>query len=129
MNRGNRIHITDKGYLHEQDNRKLIRKEGKPDVLLASEKGYNDYVKIDEIKCEAAKIWWQKNHAFWNEVRKAWDELEEEHKSFVIKEKVDDQRLGSFIYDLENNKDLPLENVKAEMKKLFDQFIVFENRI
>ncbi|MGR3812119.1 DUF6607 family protein [Jiulongibacter sp. NS-SX5] len=129
MNRGNRIHVTEKGYLHEQDNQKIVREEGKPDVLLASEKGYNDYVKTDMAKCEAAKVWWEKNHAFWNEVRAAWDDLENQHKSFTLKDKVNDQRLGSYIYDLEHRSDLPTEDVKAEMKKILDQFVVFQKSI
>ncbi len=125
LSRGNRIHVTSKGYLHEQDNNKIIREEGKPDVLLASEKGLNEYVRIDMKKCESAKNWWEENKAFWNEVRAAWDEVEDEHKSFKIKEKVDDQRLGSYIYDLEKDKALPVEEVKGKMKAVLAKFLVW----
>jgi hypothetical protein len=125
LSRGNRIHVTDKGYLHEQDNDKIIREEGKPDILLASEKGLNDYKKIDMAKCESAKSWWNENKAFWNEVRATWDELENEHKSFKIKEKVDDQRLSSFIYDLEKDKNIPTKEVKIKMKAILNKFIVW----
>ncbi len=125
LNRGNRIHVTAKGYLHEQDNYKIIREEGKPDVLLASEKGLNDYVKIDPSKCESAKKWWEENKAFWNGVRAAWDEAEDQHKSFKIKEKVDDQRLGSYIYDLEHDKTLPAKEVKGKMKAVLARFLVW----
>lgn len=125
LNRGNRIHVTEKGYLHEQDNLKIIREEGKPDILLASEKGLNDYVKIDMSKCEAAKTWWNENKAFWNEVRAAWDEVEDKHKSFKIKEKIDDQRLGSYIYNLEHDKNLPIKDVKGKMSAELAKFLIW----
>jgi hypothetical protein len=129
MSRGNRIHVTPKGYLHEQDNDKIIRVEGKPDVLLASEKGLNDYVRIDMVKCEAGKKWWEENRNFWNEIRAAWDEIEDQHKSFKIKDKVDDQRLGSYIYDLEHDKNLPVKEVKNKMKAVFSKFLVWDKNI
>lgn len=100
MIRGNRIHVTDKGYLHEQDNDKIIRKAGEADVLLASEKGYNDYVHTDMAKCQITKDWWEENKDFWVDVRGAWGEVEDSHRNFTVKAKVDDQRLTSFTPDL-----------------------------
>lgn len=129
LSRGNRIHVTSKGYLHEQDNDKIKREEGKTDVLLASEKGLNDYVRIDMAKCESAKKWWTANQAFWKEVRAAWQEVEDSHKSFKLKDKVDDQRIGSYIYDLEKNKALPVSEVKGKMKAVLEKFIIWNTGI
>ena len=61
MSRGNRQEITSTGWVHEQDNDKIIRKDGQEDVLLAQEKGYNTYVKVADERCKAAKDWWKKN--------------------------------------------------------------------
>ncbi|WP_341228516.1 DUF6607 family protein [uncultured Arcticibacterium sp.] len=128
MKRGNRIHVTDKGYLHEQDNDKIIRAEGKEDVLLASEKGYNDYVRTDMSKCAATKAWWEKNKGYWQDVRAAWDKVENEHKSFTIKSKVDDQRLGSFFYNI-NKENLSSAENKKKLDAVLKDFIVFEKGI
>jgi hypothetical protein len=128
MSRGNRIHITSKGYLHEQDNDKIIRKEGETDVLLASEKGFNNYIHTEMRKCQVTKDWWEKNEAFWNDVRRAYSKIENEHKSFSVKSKVDNQRLASYFYDL---KEKHLDSVQNQKKlaEIFDKFIVFETSI
>src|SRR5690606_37643415 len=59
MKRGNRVHITPYGWLHEQDNDKIIRKDGHEDVLLVQEKGYNTYEKRKESECNPAIEWWK----------------------------------------------------------------------
>jgi len=61
MMRGNRQEITEYGWLHDQDNSKIIRESGKEDVLLAKEKGYNTYVKVEDSRCAAAQNWWKEN--------------------------------------------------------------------
>ena len=80
MKRGNRISITPYGYLHEQDNDKIIRKEG-TDELLAQEKGLNDYRRTDTKKCAIAQKWWQEHEAFWRDVRAAWQNIFNQKKN------------------------------------------------
>lgn len=74
LNRTNTITITKDGWMHEQDNQKIIRKDGEADKLLVQEKGYNIYHKIADDKCSGAKKWWQKNREQWVAIRKEWDE-------------------------------------------------------
>lgn len=86
MMRGNRIVINENGYTHEQDNDKINR-IGEERTLIASEKGYNIYTKIEDSKCKAGMDWWEKNAAFWGDVQKAWsDVLEKQPKTFEMKE-------------------------------------------
>jgi hypothetical protein len=73
MVRRNRQEITDDGWVHEQDNHKVLREED--DKALASEKGWNTYKKVEDSKCQLAKDWWQEKQAYWHDVRKVWDEL------------------------------------------------------
>ncbi len=44
-----RHEIKDYGWLHDQDNDKIIREQGKEDLIIAKEKGYNTYVRVDAI--------------------------------------------------------------------------------
>lgn len=74
MRRTNHHEIRPDGYVHEQDNDKIIRSEA-GDQLLASEKGLNVYQRTDEKKCRAAKDWWAKNSAYWADVRAVWEEV------------------------------------------------------
>jgi hypothetical protein len=54
--RRNRHEIVKNGWIHDQDNDKIDRYEGK-DNLIAQEKGFNTYVKVDDSKFEAAQKW------------------------------------------------------------------------
>jgi len=74
LNRTNTLWITANGWTHEQDNKKIIRKEGNADSLLVMEKGYNIYVKTSDAKCASAKKWWRDNKQNFAKVRKEWDD-------------------------------------------------------
>lgn len=94
LERGNTIIIDKNGWTHEQDNRKIKRVAGTADKLIAEEKGYNIYRKTDEAKCKAAKDWWEKNHAFWNNVRAEWDAMLQNKTTIQLVPKVDNQTLS-----------------------------------
>ncbi len=55
--RGNRQEITEYGWLHDQDNKKVIRTSGEKDFVLAVEKGYNTYVRVPDSRCKRAADW------------------------------------------------------------------------
>ena len=61
----NEIEIVKNGWIHNQDNDKIIRDEKGIDYILAQEKGYNTYTKVADSKCEAAQKWWKENKEFW----------------------------------------------------------------
>ncbi|MFD0796961.1 DUF6607 family protein [Maribacter chungangensis] len=91
--RGNRQEITENGWIHDQDNAKIIRKEGDTDVVLAMEKGYNTYVKVPDARCKAAADWWTKEQDKWATVRGTWDEVFGRNQDLVLEEKVDNKVL------------------------------------
>lgn len=92
LRRNNRIHVTETGYLHEQDNDKIIRSES-GDKLLAQEKGINDYVKIDDSKCQLAVDFWKKNREYWFDVRTVWGNILAKNKGLNIKTTTDDGKM------------------------------------
>ncbi|SNQ42367.1 DUF6607 family protein [Cellulophaga lytica] len=101
MARGNRQEITDYGWLHEQDNDKIIRETGKKDVLLAHEKGYNTYVRVPDEQCKAAKDWWKNNKKFWAKVRSAWNKVYTKNSEIELAKAVDKKPLFMHFYELE----------------------------
>lgn len=124
MMRGNTIQLTDTGWVHEQDNVKLIRKEGQADKVVAQEKGYNIYRKTDDKKCFAAQDWWTKNQAYWNQVRANWDELIAKKNIIVVKREVKNQSLSRRLEDLENtalNNKQP--DLGSRIKKILEEHI------
>ncbi|MEO6313326.1 MAG: DUF6607 family protein [Chitinophagaceae bacterium] len=82
MQRTNRIAVTDTGWVHEQDNKKIIRADGSADTYVAEEKGYNIYKKTADNKCKQAAVYWEKHKQFWIDVRQAWQETLKD-KSYV----------------------------------------------
>lgn len=95
MERTNRLTINGNGYMHEQDNRKIIRKGGKDEVL-AYEKGYNNYVKVADSKCEAAKKFWTaEKAAFWKDVVAVWDTKMAKASTLTLTKDVD----GKLMYE------------------------------
>ena len=115
--RTNRHEIIANGWIHEQDNDKVIRKLGEEDVLLAQEKGLNTYTKVADSKCIAAQDWWKENQAMWELVRNNWDEIFAKNKDLELKDKVEDKRLYQFLFDLE-----PTEK-NHKIKKIITDFV------
>lgn len=99
MRRTNHHEIRPDGYVHEQDNDKIIRSEA-GDQLLASEKGLNTYRRTDERKCRAAKEWWASNRAYWNDVRAVWDEMLDKGNGVALRGQVKGNVLGRELDEL-----------------------------
>ncbi len=99
MRRKNHHEIRPDGYVHEQDNDKIIRTEA-GDQLLASEKGLNTYTRTDEKKCQAAKDWWAKNRTYWADVRAVWNEVLAGRSTVAIKGQVKGNVLGRELDEL-----------------------------
>ena len=100
--RTNRQEIVANGWIHDQDNNKVIREDGKEDVLLAQEKGHNKYVKVADSKCKAAQEYWASHEAKWQIVRLKWDEIFARNKDLLLEEKVDNKVLFKYLFDDEN---------------------------
>jgi hypothetical protein len=97
--RGNRHEITADGWVHDQDNAKVLRKAGEADFVLAKEKGYNTYVKVPDARCQAAADWWLENNEKWAAVRAKWDEVFARDTDLVLREKVDNKVLFKHLFD------------------------------
>ncbi|WP_350293782.1 DUF6607 family protein [uncultured Croceitalea sp.] len=119
MFRGNRQEITKYGWLHEQDNDKIVRKDGKEDVLLVQEKGFNVYTKVADDKCKVAMDWWKEHNGFWADVRTSWDELYDREGNLTLAKKVEGKPLFMHLYPLEKmNAD------SSEISELLSKFVV-----
>ncbi|WP_462253217.1 DUF6607 family protein [Ekhidna sp.] len=98
MVRKNRHEITEFGWIHEQDNQKVMREES--DRRLASEKGLNTYSKVEDSQCSTAVAWWNENHKYWADVRSIWDEIFASKKQLSLNMKVDDKIMFMRLFEL-----------------------------
>lgn len=98
MVRRNRHEITDEGWVHEQDNDKVLRESS--DQRIAREKGLNEYKKVADSKCNAAVNWWNDNHTYWAVVREVWDEVFATKQVLELNMKAEDQVLFMRLFAL-----------------------------
>ena len=118
MKRRNIHEITPKGWIHEQDNDKLIRTEGGSDVLLAQEKGMDIYTKVPDEKCQLAQKWWAKNKDLWAKVRNEWAKVYGQNKDLTLEKKVDKKSLFSILFDLKPDAS------QEEVAKIINAFVI-----
>ena len=111
MVRRNRQEITDYGWVHEQDNQKVVR-ESSGDHVLANEKGWNTYEKIADNKCKPAVDWWASNQHYWKDVRAVWDELFATKQTLAFNMKVEDKVMFMRLFELGGN--MPAEGYNSE---------------
>lgn len=125
LKRTNRLNITDSGYVHEQDNQKIIRTNG-TDKLLVEEKGLNTYKRIDEKQCAAAKEYWQKNQEYWGHVRKVWADYIATHNTVSLKTKIDGKFLHEYLMAMAKEyaeKKIAAADVDAKILGEINRFI------
>lgn len=118
LKRRNIQEITKFGWIHEQDNDKIIRDDKGNDVLLAQEKGMDVYTKVDDSKCKSAQNWWAANKAVWVKVRGKWEVVFQKDKDLSLQKTVDGKPLYSFLFDLKPDAS------QADVDKIIDSFIV-----
>lgn len=114
--RGNRHEITSYGWLHDQDNKKIVRKADKKDVVIAHEKGYNTYVKVADSKCKAAQDWWKKNTNKWQLVRNKWTEVYGRNTNLSLEQKVDNKPLYKHLFSEKTSE-------KEQIDKAIESFV------
>lgn len=78
----NRHAITPEGWVHEQDNTKMVLKgEAKK---LVREIGVNTYRKFDDFDIAVADEYWAETKDYWAAVRDVWTRMETENDAFAI---------------------------------------------
>lgn len=114
--RGNRQEITEYGWLHDQDNKKVIRKPGEKDFVLAVEKGYNTYVRVPDSRCKGAADWWVKNEKKWEIVRNKWDKVYGRNTDLSLEKKVENKPLYKHLFSDKIEKE-------EEINEIIESFV------
>lgn len=102
--RRNRHEITNYGWLHQQDNDKVLRRDDKDDLVIAQERGYNTYKKVADEKCKAAQEFWQENKEKWALVRDRWEKAFEQKGNLKVQEKIEGKTLYEHLLNEEKYK-------------------------
>lgn len=78
----NRHAITPEGWVHEQDNSKVVL--GDEPYVLVREVGVNTYRRFDDFEVDVATSYWNKTAEYWAKVRDSWAELEDRSQRFAL---------------------------------------------
>lgn len=97
----NRHALTANGWVHTQDNRKVVDRDGRKQVL-SYESGLNLYQKSESPLSKDATAWWEKKGAFWAKVRNFWlDAAQKEGPAFSYERSHDGTTLSAKFSELE----------------------------
>lgn len=88
----NRHVITPDGWVHEQDNSKLVLSGEAPQTLVR-EIGVNTYKRFDDFQIDVAEDYWEGTADYWAEVRADWTGLENTQGAFALTLKGEPQDL------------------------------------
>jgi hypothetical protein len=102
----NRHTITPDGWVHEQDNFKLVLADdgegAASQQVLAREVGLNIYTKVDDYDFTLGREYWEQTRPFWRDVRAAWDELFAAGQPIRLHRRVDDKPMFRHMFDQAN---------------------------
>jgi len=100
----NRHTILPDGWVHEEDNRKVVLEaEGDgivPVDTLAREAGVNRYQRLSDYDWSAGERYWQRTAPFWRQVRAAWSEILRRHESVRVAQQADGRSLVMTMFSL-----------------------------
>lgn len=100
----NRHTITPDGWVHEEDNLKVVLDESgryaPQQAVLAREAGLNRYQLIDDHDWSAGDAYWERTAPFWAQVRAAWDAIYRQHPEFELHRSAAGQSLFMTLFEL-----------------------------
>lgn len=84
----NRHQITPKGWIHWQDNTKMMpAKDGSGELVpVVQEYVLNTYERFDDYNIEAAEAYWSKTADYWAAIRAKWDEVKRTNGGIKIEQ-------------------------------------------
>lgn len=119
----NRHAITPDGWVHEQDNSKLVLGDN-PQVLVR-EVGVNTYKRFDGFDFDVADTYWSSTSEYWAQVRAIWTELEQTADTFALTLKGEPEDLyGPLLelsFDLKDGKKDAVTAV-SEARSVIEQY-------
>lgn len=124
----NRHTITPEGWVHEQDNQKLVLDEqGNPSHVLAHESGLNVYDREDGIDFAAGREYWQATQAYWQDVRAIWSDVLGKPDRITLLSRVDGDRLHTQLFglaeDVQDAGEYDADMMKAEAREVINAFV------
>ncbi len=123
----NRHVITPSGWVHEQDNTKLVLR-GTP-APLVREIGVNIYIRTSDFPVHVATDYWTATEDYWAAIRDEWSKIESEARSFGLTIQGETEALYTPLLELAGKVaagEHQTSDAAAEGRKILRQFVTFE---
>jgi hypothetical protein len=119
--------LTQTGWVHEQDNTKIVQDGDKTEALVR-EMGLNVYDRTLESRCSIARQWWRDHRPFWMDVRAKWDKvLGGEQRSIHLADAVEEGPLHEHLFALctqsFNEKEYKSAEAVPQIESWIDRFL------
>jgi hypothetical protein len=115
----NRHALTPTGWIHAQDNYKLVRRDGQSRVL-AWETGLNTYDRAPDYDFAPARAYWEKSAPYWEAVRAAWSDVMHRGERFTLARENKKEPLWDNLFALEetfvDSGELPSTDIAAAIE-------------
>ena len=125
MRRGNHVEITPGGWVHEQDNTKLILSGAEPTALVR-EIGVNTYRHSDEFDPTPAIEYWEATADYWAFIRDQWARIADENDVFAVTLKGETEDMYLPLLELADQiqaGDITLADAKPKALETFREYV------
>lgn len=127
----NRHTITPTGWVHEEDNLKLVLDaDGSPrdvDPYLAREAGFNRYERIVEHDFSAGDDYWDTTGPYWADVRTAWEEIFAAQDTVTLAKDVDGQSMFMALFmqagELQSGRDYDSDRGRKQIDDTLSAYL------
>ena len=93
------ITLTPRGWLHTQQNRKVVAKGGAIQQVLAQETGAVRYERISAPTLDEAADYWRKAEPFWSRVRSEWVKIWASNEAIELRPRVDEKPMYAALFE------------------------------
>ena len=121
------IMLTPRGWLHTQQNRKVVAKGGAIQQVLAQETGAVRYERVSAPTLDKAANYWRKAEPFWSRVRSEWVKIWQSNEAVELRPRVDQKPMYAALFELAAKYENP-DTGKGERKKILEEIGSVINR-
>ncbi len=133
LDRTNKHIISKDGWLHVQDNRKVVVDTAGKASTIATEIGLDTYKKVEDARCLDGQKHWAQNKKAWNAIQEMWMHMRDHHPNFSLTSKVSGKLLWEALFELEETAmqqastqagGLNVEDLQQNAHDLIHQYMV-----
>ncbi|MFL3023677.1 MAG: DUF6607 family protein [Methylophilaceae bacterium] len=118
---GNNIQtITPTGWVHEQNNKKVVLADNKK--VLAKEIGIGRYERIKDFNWEAGLEYWGETQSFWKEVRFVINNKLNNTKTFKLKASIDGVPMWNKLFMMADNYTKDKVKLRNDIEKIINSY-------